>query len=106
MSTIKLLQCFNLSNPISKLEKDCSGLVRALVKCFGWRYIKHTIMQATKELIFRLTRGNCSMDRRRRQWNGSIHDGVGTIGHGLTMDIAKGLSFVNIRVMLVLPTLT
>ena len=24
--------------------------------------------------------------------NGSIHDGDGTIGHGLTMDVAKGLS--------------
>ncbi len=24
--------------------------------------------------------------------NGSIHDGVGTIGHGLTMDIMKGSS--------------
>ena len=24
--------------------------------------------------------------------NGSIHDGYGIIGHGLTMDIAKGLS--------------
>ena len=30
--------------------------------------------------------------------NGSIHDGNGTIGHGLTMDIAKGLSvFMSIR---------
>ena len=31
------------------------------------------------------------MDQHRRQWF-YIHDGHGTIGHGLTMDIAKGLS--------------
>ena len=40
--------------------------------------------------------------------NGSIHDGDGTIGHGLTMDIARGFiySWAYLAVMLVLPTLT
>ena len=38
--------------------------------------------------------------------NSSMHDMDGTIGQGLTVDIAKSLSFVTVHVMLVLPTLT
>ena len=39
--------------------------------------------------------------------NNSLHDGDSTIGYGLTMDIAKGLSIRECTyVMLVLPTLT
>ncbi len=38
--------------------------------------------------------------------NGLIHDGDGTIGHGLTMDIVKGYLFMSAHVMPILPTLT
>ncbi len=38
--------------------------------------------------------------------NDSIHDEDGLIGHGLTMDTAKGLSIRERPIMLVLPTLT